>query len=146
MKKGISLITILIAGSTLHAQGSDRPEPLVDRAFYYDLLRISSVLLVIIIIASAILAIVKLILDHRIKNKLVDRGAPESVVTQLLQPVTRDSRNATVKWICIFAGVGLGLSLIDYFQPLGIHSIAIMSFCLAGGFLGYYFFTRNSEK
>lgn len=146
MKKRISLFAILFAALAVNAQPNDRPAPLLDRSFYYDALHISSVLLVIILIAYTVLAIIKVILDHRIKNKLVERGAPESIVTQLLQPVNRDSRNTTIKWICIFAGVGLGLSLIDFFQPLGIHSIAIMSFCLAAGFLAYFFLTRNAEK
>jgi RNA polymerase sigma-70 factor (ECF subfamily) len=29
---------------------------------------------------------------------------------------------------------------------LGIHSIAILAFCIAASFLGYYFFTRQSDK
>ena len=49
-------------------------------------------------------------------------------------------------WIKLLTALGLGLTIITYTMPLGIHSIAIMAFCIAAAYLGFYFFTRQSEK
>ncbi len=88
-----------------------------------------------------------MILDHRVKDKLIDKGASETIITQLLKPINQESsRDVNIKWFCILAAIGAGLALIGFFQPLGIHSMAIMSFSLAAGFLGYHYFTRKREK
>jgi len=102
------------------------------------------------ILTSAIYCVVgmifiKWVLDHRLKNKLIDKGAPEHIVSQLLQPAINDNKNATVKWFALLMGLGAGLGLVDYFQPLGIHSLAIMCFSLAASFLGYYFYISRKE-
>ena len=141
-------MTLMAAFSAAHAQSNDHAEPLLDRPFYYDLLHITGMTFVIIIFAAAILMLIKMILDSRLKHKLIEKGASESIVSQLLQPFTRDkeNRNVNIKWFCILAGLGTGLALTDFFQPLGIHSLAMMSFSLSASFLGYYLFTKNRAK
>ncbi len=85
-------------------------------------------------------------LDNRLKNKLIDKGASENVVTQLLQPMKNESKLEPLKWFSILSAIGLGLALVDAFKPLGIHSLAIMAFSLAAGFLGYFFLSKRTEK
>ena len=141
MKKIATIIAVLLACYAVNAQGNNEPFR-VD----HDLLSATSVMLFFILTGVFILAIMKLVFEHRVKNKLLDKGAPEDLVSQMLQPVKKDSRDAIIKWFAILAGIGIGLFLVDYFQPLGIHSLAIMSLSLSASFLGYYLFTRPADK
>ena len=138
MKRITTTIFVLLSCYMVNAQGVYRVDS--------ELLSAISIMLFFILLGVFILAIVKLIFDHKVKNKLLDKGAPEDLVSQMLQPVKKDSRDTIIKWFAILAGVGIGLFLVDYFQPLGIHSLAIMSLSLSGSFLGYYFFTGRSAK
>lgn len=93
-----------------------------------------------------ILAIIRRIMDYRIKNKIVEKGIPENIVSSILQTSPKENRNTNIKWFALLAGTGTGLTIIYYTLPLGIHSLAIMAFCTAASFLGYYFFLKHSEK
>lgn len=93
-----------------------------------------------------ILAIIKRIMDYRIKNKIVEKGIPENIASSILQTSPNENRNTNIKWFALLTGIGAGLTIIYYTLPLGIHSLAIMAFCIAASFLGYYFFLKQSEK
>ena len=93
-----------------------------------------------------ILAILKRIIDYRLKNKIVDKGIPENIIASILQPESKENGNVNIKWFAILTGLGTALTIIYYTLPLGIHSLAIMAFCLAASFLGYFFFIKNSSK
>ena len=97
------------------------------------------------IVVSFILAVTRSIQEFRLKSKLIEKGVSDKVVEQFLQPGTRDTRSQILKWFMLLTGLGLGLTLISLTLPLGIHSMAIMSFSIALGFLGYYFFTRKTQ-
>jgi hypothetical protein len=89
----------------------------------------------------------KRIFEHRLKNKIVDKGISENIAHSILETkATEDNKYANVKWFAILAGIGLGLTGVNYTQPLGFHSLAIMAFSISLSFLGYYFFIRYSEK
>jgi len=141
MKKITITTAIVLACFAANAQGNNG-------SFHVDseLLRTTSLMLFFILLGTFILAMVKLIFEHRIKNKLLEKGAPDDLASQMLQPVKKDSRDAIIKWFSILAGLGIGLFIVDYFQPLGIHSLAIMSVSLSASFLGYYFFTGRADK
>lgn len=144
MKKIIAIITVILISITSYAQSGY--DPMRDSSYVFDLTHIVGMLIVVFLITTFILNLIKLFFDHRIKNRMIDKGVSENVVTQLLQPDKKDNSNTAIKWFIIFAGIGIGLTLIDVFQPFGIHSLAIMSFSIAAGFLGYYYFTRRSGK
>ncbi|HEY1054397.1 MAG TPA: hypothetical protein VGE24_04655 [Emticicia sp.] len=92
-----------------------------------------------------ILAIMNRIMDNKLKNKIVDKGVPDSVVSSILKTNPKEDLNLNIKWFAILAGLGVALTAIHYTRPLGIHSLAIMAFCIAGSFLGYFFFLKQSE-
>jgi hypothetical protein len=142
--KRILFSAIIATGSfAAHAQNKDQ---FSDGELKFESLHLSMTLLMIVLFSIVILTFVRWILDYRLKNKLIEKGAPDHVVSQLLQPVTNDNKNITIKWFAMLMGLGIGLSLVNYFQPLGIHSLAMMSFSLATSFLGYYFFIKRAEK
>src|SRR6218665_1726393 len=93
-----------------------------------------------------ILAILKRAMDNKLKNKIVDKGVPDSVVASVLKTNPKEDLNGNIKWFAILAGLGVALTAIHYTQPLGIHSLAIMAFCIAGSFLGYFLFMKNTDK
>ena len=94
-----------------------------------------------------IINIMKRIFEHRLKNKIVDKGISENIAHSILDTRTaEDNKNANIKWFSILAGIGIGLIGVNYTQPLSFHSLAIMSFSISLSFLGYYFFTRKTEK
>ena len=93
------------------------------------------------------LAIIKRIFEHRLKNKIVDKGISENVAHSILETkASEDSKYANIKWFAILAGLGIGLTGVNYTQPLGFHSLAIMAFSISLSFLGYYLFIRNAGK
>src|SRR5450432_1585304 len=132
MKKLTTVATILLASFAANAQNvQDDPKAIIDKDFMRELLTNSGVLVGIFLFTTFFLTIIRSFLDSRLKNKLIDKGASENVVNQLLQPLKKDSKLEPLKWFSILSGIGLGLALIGAFQPLGIHSLAIMSFSLA---------------
>ena len=89
----------------------------------------------------------KRILEHRLKNKIVDKGISENMAQSILATrPTEDNKNANIKWFAILAGIGLGLMGVTLTRPFGFHSLAIMAFSISFSFLGYYFFIRNAQK
>jgi hypothetical protein len=93
-----------------------------------------------------LLAILKRILDFRLKNKIVERGIDQHIASSILQTNPGEDRNINIKWFAILAGLGSGLTIIHYTLPLGIHSLAIMAFSLAVSFLGYFLFLKRTES
>ena len=147
MKKTIFSLTLLAASAAAIAQdATNETRPIIDSGFMGELIRISGTLLGIFLFTSFFLAIIRSFLDSKLRNKLVDKGTTETVVSQLLQPLKKENKLEPFKWFAILAGIGTGLSIINATQPLGLHSLAIMSFSLAASFLGYYFFSKKTEQ
>ena len=146
MKRIATITIIMLASFAANAQNSPDDSRIIDKDFMRELLTNSGILLGLFLVTTFFLTLFRTFLDSRLKNKLIDKGASENVVTQLLQPLKNDSKLEPLKWFSILAGIGLGLALIGAFQPLGIHSLAIMSFSLAAGFLAYYFFSKKAGK
>lgn len=94
-----------------------------------------------------IINIIKRIFEHRLKNKIVDKGISENIAQSILETkATGESKYANIKYFAILAGIGIGLTGVNYTQPLGFHSLAIMAFSISLSFLGYYLFIRDTEK
>lgn len=94
-----------------------------------------------------IINIMKRIFEHRLKNKIVDKGISENIAQSILgTKTTEDNKYTYVKWFAILAGIGIGLTGVNYTQPLGFHSLAIMAFSISLSFLGYYLFIKQAEK
>lgn len=143
MKRIHTTLIVLALSISTKAQNSDPTREIeIKRASFH----LFETLLPLALFAVAILYLIKMILDHRIKNRLVENGASDAVVRQLLQPGVKDERNIVIKWVCVLSSSGIGLLLVNQFQPLGIHSLAIISLCLAGGFLAYYFIIRETPS
>ena len=111
-----------------------------------DVFRTFSVIAVLLSFMFFILAVLKKIFEYRLKNKIVEKGINENIASSILQTTSKEGIHINIKWFAILAGLGAGLMIVNYTQPLGIHSLATMAFSISLSFLGYYFFIKQSEK
>jgi drug/metabolite transporter (DMT)-like permease len=140
MKKFLTLVLVLLLPLALNAQPYGSP------GIDHNVFNICATIFVIGLFMLFIITIMKRIVDFRLKKKIIEKGIPESLVASILQVNPSEDRNINIKWFSLLAGVGVALTIINYTMPLGIHSLAIMAFCIAASFLGYYLFVRYSEK
>jgi hypothetical protein len=136
MKKSLSVLAIVFSPFILAAQEVENNH--IDREVF----RTSSVILVIAMFMLFFLAIIRKFIDFRIKNKIVDKGIPESMASSLLQTNPNEDRNSYIKWGTVIAGLGVGLTIVNYTLPLGFHSLAIMAFCVSISLIAYYLLIR----
>lgn len=111
-----------------------------------DVFRTFSIIAVLLTFMFFILAVMKKIFEYRLKNKIVEKGINENIASSILQTSPKEGIHINIKWFAILAGIGAGLMIVNYTQPLGIHSLAIMAFSISLSFLGYYFFIRQAGK
>ena len=143
MKKIILVIPVLAASFTLVAQDVSFGESgRMDRKAF----EIISMIVVLVLFMTFILNMLKRIFEYRLKNKIVNKGIPQDAASSILQTSEVDNKNAPVKWFALLAGLGVGLTIVNYTLPLGIHSLAIMSFSIAFSFLGYFLFLKRSDN
>jgi hypothetical protein len=144
MKK--TLLALIILTGTVAAYAQDGHEPLIDRGLVFDLVNMCGIVLVIYLISAFILQLFRQNLDYRLKSKIVEKGTPENIVNQLIQPDKKDSRNMILQWLCTLAGIGVGFILMMVTEPIGLHSLAIMALCVMAGLGAYYYFTRPNKN
>ena len=138
MKKIITTVIVLHGIIAANAQESN--------GYNEDVFQVSAAIIVMLAILVFILAFLKSILEHRLKNKIVDKGVPENVISSILQPNTSEEKHRNIKWFAILAGIGAGLLIVYYTQPLDIHSLAIMALSISLSFLGYHLFIKQVNK
>ena len=145
MKKILVTIPASLVGYMVNAQ--DNGQPVYLMRYDSEMFQIAATIFVVGMFMYFIITIMKRIFEHRLKNKIVDKGISENIAHSILETkTTEDNKYANVKWFAILAGIGLGLTGVNYTQPLGFHSLAIMAFSISLSFLGYYFFIRSAEK
>ncbi|AFL82598.1 hypothetical protein Aeqsu_3164 [Aequorivita sublithincola DSM 14238] len=140
MKK--SFLTLTAIASTFAATAQNDSISTIDK----DILVMIGMLVLIALVSFTVLTIIKRWMDYRLKNKLIDNGLSENIINSILQDDTNRNKNSNIKWFAILVGVGTALTIINYTLPLGIHSIAIMTFSVSASFLGYFFFLKYSAK
>ncbi|MFC0773781.1 hypothetical protein [Terrimonas alba] len=139
MKK---IVTLILAGLITSSASAQDNYPRIDGEVF----RTVAVLFVLLAFMFFIISILKRIFEYRLKNKIVEKGIAENIASSILQTDARENKDSNIKWAAILAGLGAGLTLINYTMPLGIHSLAIMSFCIALSFLGYFLYLKSSGK
>ena len=92
-----------------------------------------------------VLAAIRLVLNYLLKRQILASAVSESVVERLL-PGPQDEQNKVVKWVALLLSSGAGLTLCSWYLPLGLHSVIILLFSTALGFLAYYLYLRRQPK
>jgi len=144
MKKRLSFSIVLLMPLVLSAQ--DNYHFSEGNSFSRQLFEIPATLLGAYIFVYFIISIVRLILDNRLKFKMIEKGVSDKVVEQILQPTRTDASGQALKWFLVLAGLGIGLGIVSATRPFGIHSIGIIAFFLALSFLGYFLYMKRSEN
>ena len=146
MKKiSLTVIVIFLVTAT-QAQAQENFEPFKDRDFLFDVLHIGTILIAIYLISSFILQIFKAGMTARIKNRMLDKGTEENIVKELLQPDKKENKSYILQWFFIMLAIGVAFLLLMLTNPFGLHSLAIIAFCIAAGFGAYYYFTKQNEN
>jgi hypothetical protein len=139
MKKHIYLAFVIAAPLLARAQSSTG-------GFDKEVFNVCATIFMAGLVMIFIVAIIRRVMDYRIKDKIVEKGVPEHVASSLIRSDPKENRNSNIKWFALLTGLGAALTLIRYTEPIGIHSLAIMAFCMAAAFLGYYFFLQRTGK
>lgn len=137
------IITVLAVFATLLATAQsnylERQAHMNEKVF-----DICATIFTVALFMAFILLIIKRLLDSRLKNKIIEKGIPDNLAMSVLQPNNGENKNINIKWFALLAGIGAGLTVVYYTMPLGIHSLAIMSFSISISFLGYFYFLKKS--
>jgi dolichol kinase len=143
MKKVLLIIAAMFPVLVANAQTYD---PDKHKIIPDKFIEVPIVILGIYLAATFILKIIKMILDNRLKYKLLEKGVSAEVIKEFLLPTAKDTKNEVLKWTTLFIGICVGLTISYFFQPYGNHTIAIMAFTIAVSFLVYYNFIYSSPK
>lgn len=100
-----------------------------------DVYKIIVIIFLIVIFLSFFTAMLKNILDHKIKKKMLDKEISEDVITSFLENKSQEVKYTSVKWFLVLLSVGIGLFITQFFLPLGMHSIGIMAISISLAFL-----------
>ena len=140
------LLLVFFCLTAWGAAAQDAPAPAPDYSAWYPLAK--HVFLPVFgfyLLCSFVLTLIKMVLNYLLKRQIVAAAVSESIVQRLL-PSPQDEQNKVVKWVVLLLSTGTGLALCNWYLPLGLHSVIILLFSTALGFLAYYLFLRRQAK
>lgn len=142
--------TIVVAQDST-ARISNPSQLSLDSEIYHSVKNGSSIEIMMPLFAIALIVILAIqitryVLDHKLKNKIIDRSISEQLAASILEKSVTDKKDDTIKWAFLLLGLSGGLTVAYYTKPLDIHSLAIIAFSFGVSFLSYYFFLKNSQK
>ena len=111
MKKVLTITMAFLGVIAVNAQEGYR---FTENGMNGEVFRVCATIFVVLAFMVFILAILKRILEYRLKNKIVDKGIPENIVSSILQKDTGENGNMNIKWFAILAGLGIGLTIVNY--------------------------------
>ncbi|MBX0293018.1 hypothetical protein K3G63_21420 [Hymenobacter sp. HSC-4F20] len=145
MKRFWLLLLFCLATWEASAQGTSALGPVLDGSALELARRVFLPVVGLFLLCNFVLAAVKLVLNYLLKKQIVAAATSESIVERLL-PRPQDEQNKVVKWVTLLLSTGTGLALCNWYLPWGLHSVIILLFSTAVGFLAYYLFLRRQTK
>lgn len=139
------LLLLLFCLTTWGASAQSALVPALDNNTLELARKVFSPGLALFLLGYFILAAIKLVLNYLLKRQIVAAATSESIVERLL-PGPQDEQNKVVKWVALLLSSGAGLTVSSWYLPLGIHSLIVLIFSTALGFLAYYFFLRRQTR
>ena len=95
MKKAFTLFTTFSLPLISLAQVS---QDNYQREFDKSIFNVCATIFLVVLFMVLILTVMKRILEHRIKNKIVDKGIPEDLASALLESEPLDRGNVNIRW------------------------------------------------
>lgn len=140
------LLLLLCCLTTGGASAQPAPIPALDYNALELARRVALPAFALFLLGYFVLAAIKLVLNYLLKNKIVDTAVISESIVERLLPGPQDEQNKVVKWVALLLSTGAGLTLCSWYLPLGLHSVIILLFSTALGFLAYYLFLRRQTK
>ncbi|WAC09253.1 hypothetical protein [Dyadobacter pollutisoli] len=138
MKKILLILSTALFPTLANAQTQGSMH--IDR----DQIALAVTVLIIAVILAFLLELVKRYLDYRLKEKVVESGVTQELASLLLHRDQQDLLRTCIKWLAIFLGLACGFTIVAVAQLPIWGALAVIAFCLSGGFLGYYLFLKKS--
>ncbi|WP_343669081.1 hypothetical protein [Chitinophaga sp.] len=142
MKK-LTFITLLMACPALAradsevitlVQGVDIPTVIV---------RTVIVVLLFFIVSSFLLKLLKILLNHRLKSKMITMGIVGAEAERMLEKGTA-SKHSAVKWFFLLLSAGIGFAVTSRL-PSGPLPFGILIICISLGFGAYYLYLKKQK-
>lgn len=102
------------------------------------------VILLFYVASSFILTLVRTLLNHRLKSKMISMGIIGEEAERMLRTGT-ETKNYAVRWCLLLLSGGIGFIVISFF-PFGWLSAGVLAFCLALGYAGYFLYLNNQKN
>jgi len=142
MKKMIFLSFLNIQQMPGHTEGSGLS--LADGTYIPDVfIRTIIVILLFYVATSFLLTLIRMLLNHRLKSKMILMGITSDEAEKMLK-IGAENKNHAVKWFLLLLGAGIGFALISSF-PFGWLSVAVVAFSLSLGYVGYYIYLKKNK-
>ena len=145
MKRFWLLLLFCLATWEASAQGTGTLVPVFDGSEVDIIRHVIFPGVALFLLGYFVLAATKLVLNYLLKRQIMASAISESIVERLL-PRPQDEQNKVVKWVALLLSTGTGLALCSRYLPWGLHSVIILLFSTAVGFLAYYLFLRRQAK
>jgi uncharacterized membrane protein len=111
-----------------------------DPTFFW---RLIAVTILITLATGFILMVIRLLLEHRIKNRIIEKGLPEETAKAILNSGENALKASLLKWFLVFAGTACGLFLVAALHPDQVTSLAIIAACIAASFGACYLLKKR---
>lgn len=98
------------------------------------------IILLFYVVTSFLLTLIRMLLDHRLKSKMIHMGMYAAEADKMLR-LGAENKDYAVKWFLLLLSAGAGFTVISRF-PFGWLSVGIMALSLSLGFAGYYVYLR----
>lgn len=144
MKSFLLLLLVCLLAGGAAAQSSQAPALDINTLEFAR--RIIIPALLFFFLGYFVLGAIKLVLNYLLKNKILDTAVSSPSVVERLLPGPPDEQSKVVKLIALLLSTGAGLALCNWYLPVGLHSVVIMLFSTAIGFLAYYLYLRRQAK
>lgn len=109
-----------------------------------DVYKIIVIIFLIVVFLSFFTTVLKNVLNHKLKKKMLEKDLSEESITALLEKDSENAKHTSVKWFLVLVATGIGLFISNLFLPLGIHSIGIMAICISSAFLAHSIYLNRS--
>ncbi|TDN38631.1 hypothetical protein E4631_22185 [Hymenobacter sp. UV11] len=140
-----SLLLLLCCLTTWGASAQSALVPALDANTLEIARRVVFPAFALFLLGYFVLAAIRMVLNYLLKRQILASVVSESVVERLL-PGPQSEQNQVVKWVALLLSTGAGLTACSLYLPLGLHSVIILIFSTALGFLAYYLFLRQQVK
>lgn len=144
--KGFSLLLLFcLMASTSQAQNAPLIPPLDYAALHPFAKQVFLPVLGFYLLCHFVLAAIRMVLNYLLKRQILSAAVSESIVERLL-PSPQGEQNKVVKWVALLLSSGAGLWICSRYMPFGLHTVIILLFSTALGFLSYYLYLRRQPK